>query len=133
MMKTAAAETNVELNVKFKDGLKEIEAFCNKIFTKKDIFGIINLIDASYNYFNEIQIRTTQCLDEDMLSEYMEFLTKEQGIEACLLFYNYCMGLHSKFLFLSVLYHSYKNDFDEVTALKLHTACVSTLTCRIIV
>ena len=55
MMKTAAAETNVELNVKFKDGLKEIEAFCNKIFTKKDIFGIINLIDASYNYFNEVQ------------------------------------------------------------------------------
>ena len=60
MMKTAAAETNVELNVKFKDGLKEIENFCNKIFTKKDIYGIITMIDQSYNYFNEIHIRTTQ-------------------------------------------------------------------------
>ena len=65
-------------------------------------------------------MRTNQCLDEDMLSEYMDFLTKEQGIEACLLFFNYCMGLHSKFLFLSVLYHSYKNDFDEVN--KFETA-----------
>ena len=66
-----------------------------------------------------IQVRTNQCLDEDMLSEYMDFLTKEQGIEACLLFFNYCMGLHSKFLFLSVLYHSYKNDFDEVNKFKI--------------
>ena len=66
------------------------------------------------------QVRTNQCLDEDMLSEYMDFLTKEQGIEACLLFFNYCMGLHSKFLFLSVLYHSYKSDFDEVS--KFETA-----------
>ena len=65
------------------------------------------------------QVRTNQCLDEDMLSEYMDFLTKEQGIEACLLFFNYCMGLHSKFLFLSVLYHSYKNDFDEVNKFEI--------------
>ena len=93
---------------------KRVEAYCKKIYSKKSLTGIICHIDASYNFFIEIQTDAAQHFDEEKLIDYMNFLNKEQGIQECIDFYNYAMALQCQFLSVLTLYYSYKNDFDEV-------------------
>ena len=111
---TAQKTLGMIAEMKWKDGLKRVEAYCKNIYSKKKLQGIINYIDASFNFFVEIQCDATQYFDNEKIESYMDFLIEEQGIEECIEFYMYAMALRSQFLSILVLYHSFKNDLDEV-------------------
>ena len=102
------------MEMRWKDGLKRVQAYCKNIFVMNNLADIIDHIAASYNFFVEIQTDATQHFDEEKLSEYMTFLVKEQGIDECFQFFNYAMGLKSQFLSVLVLYHSYNNNLRQV-------------------
>ena len=91
-----------------------MKAFCKDIYAKKSLSSIISYIDKSGAFFFEIRNDATQHFDEDKLEEYMDFLIEEKGIQECINFYNYAMALRSQFLSILVLYHSFKNELDEV-------------------
>ena len=103
---TAQKTLGMIAEMKWKDGLKRVEAYCKNI-------------DASFSFFVEIQTDATQHFDKEKLEEYMNFLNDEKGIQECIEFYNYAMALRSQFLSILVLYYSFKNELDEVIILKL--------------
>ena len=114
LRKTAQKTLNLIAEMRWKDGLKRVEAYCKNIFVMNNLSDIIDHITASYNFFVEIQTDATQHFDEEKLSAYMTFLVKEQGIDECFQFFNYAMGLKSQFLSVLVLYHSYNNNLRQV-------------------
>ena len=114
LRKMALKTLSMIAEMKFKDGLKRVQAYCKTISVMKNLEDIINYIDKSFNFFVEIQTDATQHFDEEKLSEYMTLLSKDQGIEECFQFFNYAMALKSQFLSVLVLYHSYKNNLDQV-------------------
>ena len=114
LRKTAQKTLNMIAEMKWKEGLKRVQAYCKNISVMKNLEDIINYIEKSFNFFVEIQTDATQNFDIEKLSEYMTFLFKEQGIEECFQFFNYAMGLKSQFLSVLVLYHSYNNDLGQV-------------------
>lgn len=116
---TAQKTLGMIAEMKWKDGLKRVEAYCKNIYSKKKLEGIIHHIDASFSFFVEIQTDATQHFDKEKLEEYMNFLNDEKGIQECIEFYNYAMALRSQFLSILVLYYSFKNELDEVIILKL--------------
>ena len=92
----------------------KVKAFCKDIYAKKSLSSIISYIDKSGAFFFEICNDATQHFEEDKLEEYMDFLIEEKGIQECIDFYNYAMALRSQFLSILVLYHSSKDELDEV-------------------
>ena len=119
LCKIAQKTLNLIAEMKWKDGLKRVEAYCKNIFSMKDPNEIVTFIDKSFNFFVEIQTDATQHFDLEKLCDYMKFLTEEQGIDECLQFFNYAMGLKCQFLSVLVFYHSYKDEQDQVNA-RLH-------------
>ena len=114
LRKMAQKTLSLIAEMKWKDGLKRVQAYCKNISVMKNLEEIINFIDRSFNFFVEIKTDATQHFDEEKLSDYMTFLSKEQGIEECFQFFNYAMALKSQFLSVLVLYYSYKNDLEKV-------------------
>ena len=114
LQKTAKKNLLITAEMNWEGGLKRVKAFCKNVYAKKTLTSIISYICQAGAFFIEIQTDATQHFDEEKLQEYMDFLTEEKGIEACIEFYNYAMALRSQFLLILVLYHSYKNELDEV-------------------
>ena len=112
--KTATKNLLITAEIKWEEGLRKVKAFCKDIYARKSLASIITYIDKSGAFFFEIRNDVTQHFDEDKLEEYMDFLTEEKGIQECITFYNYAMALRSQFLSILVLYHSFKNELDEV-------------------
>ena len=112
--KTATENLLLTADIKWEEGLRKVKAYCKNIYAKKSLASIISNIDKSGAFFFEIQNDATQHFDEDKLEEYMDFLTKKKGIQECITFYNYAMALQSQFLSILVLYHSFKNELEEV-------------------
>ena len=100
--------------LKWREGLKRIEAYCKFIHQKGSLKTIITYIDSSFNFFVEIQTDATQHFDEEKLKEYMVFLVNEEGIQPCINFYNYVMALRCQFNTILTLYHCYKDEPYEV-------------------
>ena len=114
LQKTVKKNLFITADIKWEEGLKRVKAFCKDIYAKKSLLSIISYLDKSGAFFFEIRNDATQHFDEDKLEEYMDFLTEEKGIQECINFYNYVLALRSQFLSILVLYHSFKDEIDEV-------------------
>ena len=114
LQKTVKKNLLITADIKWKEGLNRVKAFCKNVFAKKSLSSIISYIDKSGAFFFEICNDATQHFDEDKLEDYMNFLIEEKGIQECIDFYNYAMALRSQFLSILVLYHSSKDELDEV-------------------
>ena len=104
----------ITAEINWEGGLKRVKAFCKTVHSKKTLCSIISHIDECGSFFKEIQNDATQSFDEEEIQKYMDFLANENGVEACIDFYNYAMALKSQFLSILVLYNSFKNNLDEV-------------------
>jgi hypothetical protein len=105
----------ITAEINWEGGLKRVKAFCKTVYSMKTQSSIISHIDECGPFFKEIQNDATQGFDEEEMQKYMDFLANENGVKACIDFYNYDMALKSQFLTILVLYNSFKNNLDEVT------------------
>ena len=104
----------------FNMGLAEIESFCNKFYpslsgqSPMDANAVAYCIDS---FTEDILEKVNKILDESMVANCMELFAKDQGLDACYLFFSHCLGLRVKILAIEILSLAYKQDYVKVIRL----------------
>ena len=108
----------------FNMGLAEIGSFCNKLYPSLsgqspiNVHAVVNCIDL---FTEDILAKVNKIFDGNLVINCMELFAKDQGLDACYLFFSHCLGLRVKVLAIEILSLAYKQDSVKVITLLVVT------------
>ena len=75
---------------------------------------IVSHMNESYA---KVQIKAIayKAFEEEKLANYLKYLKKNHGIEACAGFYKYCIAVRAQFFFVQAIYLTYLGNIDHVS------------------
>ena len=106
----------------FNMGLAEIESFCNKLYPSLsgqspiNVHAVVNYTDS---FTEDILAKVNKIFDGNLVIKCMELFAKDQGLDACYLFFSHCLGLRVKILAIEILSLAYKQDSVKVITFHL--------------
>ena len=102
----------------FNMGLAEIESYCSKFYPSLSGQSPMNVNAVAYciNSFTteDILEKLNKIFDGNIVVKCMESLAKEQGLDACYLFFSCCLGLRVKIFAIEMLYLAHIKDSVKV-------------------
>ena len=78
--------------VGFNMGLTEIESFCNKLYPSlsgQSPINVLAVVNCINSFTEDILTKVHKIFDGNLVAKCMELLAKDQGLDACYLFFSH--------------------------------------------